>query len=532
MSEAAQDLGAQWREEWAVAQKIKGPSMKSDSVFYRNIEEELDLSRKSGLCFPIHLPSHVTDFSTCDVLGMGHTGALREEFLRELEANPGFYMGAGGSRLLDGTTKYQDSFEKEFAELMGVESALVVHSGWTANQAIFSTVPRSGDVLVYDELMHATALSGMKISLALDQRPFRHNDVDHFIEVMEAVKESTPLVKAGKRCVIIGVESYYSMDGDICPLRELIDAAKDIFPHGNAQFVVDEAHSFGVCGPEGTGFVREQGLTDEVAITMVTFTKALSGAGACVLSNNTIRSLLVNQAKVFICSVAPPFTLLASSRAGVRLMRSQKMQQAREYLHDLTLFYLDTLTSHPVYKKAYHKGMIDMPVHEDGAWHETPITHIVPLWTRRPKHALYLAFHLTKDGFNGCYIVFPIVGKGEDRVRLFLHAHNTKEDVKNLIQSIVTWIQEMLNIEASGDKNKLPAAARLAFDIIESDRRATNGDSAVISKVPTNATTRVTAKDINEVSKEGRGLSIIDSISSLKGSLNSLGRVEMPSRLV
>jgi 8-amino-7-oxononanoate synthase len=279
MPEGTKDFGAQWREEWAVAQKIKGPNMKDKSVFYRNIEEELDLSRKAGLGFPIHLPSHVTDFSTCDVLGMNHTGALREEFLKELDANPGFYMGAGGSRLLDGTTKYQDTFEKELAELMGVESALVVHSGYTANQAIFSTVPRSGDVLVYDELMHATALSGMKISLALDQRPFRHNDVEHFIEVMEAVKESSPLVKSGKRCVIVGVESYYSMDGDICPLKELIEAAKEIFPHGNAQFIVDEAHSFGVCGPEGTGFVREQGLTDEVAITMATFTKALGGAG-------------------------------------------------------------------------------------------------------------------------------------------------------------------------------------------------------------------------------------------------------------
>jgi 8-amino-7-oxononanoate synthase len=279
MSEVTKDLGAQWREEWAVAQKIKGPSMKNSSVFYRNIEEELDLSRKSGIGFPIHLPSHVTDFSSCDVLGMGHTGALREEFLKELDANPSFYMGAGGSRLLDGTSKYHDSFEKEMAGLMDYESALVVHSGYTANQAIFSTVPRSGDVLVYDELMHATALSGMKISLALDQRPFRHNDVEHFIETMEAIKDSTPLVKAGKRCVIVAVESYYSMDGDICPLRELIEAAKEIFPHGNAQFVVDEAHSFGVCGPEGTGFVREQGLTDEVAITMVTFTKALSGAG-------------------------------------------------------------------------------------------------------------------------------------------------------------------------------------------------------------------------------------------------------------
>jgi 8-amino-7-oxononanoate synthase len=278
-SETGTDYGALWRSEWADAQEIKGPKYKDKSVFYRNIEEELDLARQTGHCLPLHLPSHIRDFSTCDVLGLGHTGALREEFLKELEANPGFHMGAGGSRLCDGTTRYQDMFEKEMAELMGVESALVVHSGWTANQAIFSTVPRSGDVIVFDELMHATALAGMKVSLALEQKPFRHNDVEHFIEVMEHVKETVPLVKAGKRCVIVGVESYYSMDGDICPLRELIQAAKEIFPQGNAVFVVDEAHSFGVTGPNGLGFVKEQGLEDEVAIRMVTFGKALSGSG-------------------------------------------------------------------------------------------------------------------------------------------------------------------------------------------------------------------------------------------------------------
>lgn len=274
------DHGAQWRREWADAQKLMAPGLKGSSVFYRNIEEELDLARQTGGGLPLHLPSHTIDFSSCDVLGLGQSGALREEFLKELDDNPGFPMTAGGSRLMDGTSRYHDRLEREIAELVGVESALVVHSGFTANQAIWSTVPRSGDVLVYDELMHATALAGMKVSLALEQRPFRHNDVDHFIEIMEDVKETMPLVKAGKRCVIIGVESYYSMDGDICPLRELIDAAKDIFPQGNAQFIVDEAHSFGCMGPNGgLGFVKEQGLEDEVAIIMTTLCKALAASG-------------------------------------------------------------------------------------------------------------------------------------------------------------------------------------------------------------------------------------------------------------
>ncbi|KAK2021942.1 PLP-dependent transferase [Colletotrichum zoysiae] len=474
MSEATNDWGVQWRQEWADAQKIKGPSMKNKSVFYRNIEEELDLSRKAGLSFPIHLPNHMADVSSCDTLGMGHSGAIKEEFLKELQANPDYYIGATGSRLLDGTTNYQDSFEKELADLMGVESALVVHSGYTANSAIFSTVPRTGDVIVYDELMHATALSGMKISLALDQRPFRHNDVDHFIEVMEAVKESNALVRAGKRCVIVAVESYYSMDGDICPLRELIKAAKDVFPQGNAQFVVDEAHSFGACGPEGTGFVREQGLTDEVAITMATFTKALAGSGG---------------------------------------------ESAREYLHELTLFYLDTLTSHPVYQKAYKKGLVAMPFHEDGAWHETPITHIVPFWTLRPRHALYLSFHLTRDGFNGTGIVFPIVPKGQERVRLVLHAHNTKDEVLRLTNSLATGMQELMDIEASGDKNRLPTAARLAFDLINSDRKVTNGTSS---------------ENTRGVSKDGSSLELNTGISAAKMAslVSGISHMETSSRVI
>lgn len=214
--------------------------------------------------------------------------------------------------------------------------------------------------------------------------------------------------------------------------------------------------------------------------------------------------------------------------------------QARKYLHDLTLFYLDTLTSHPIYKKAYKKGMVDMPVHEDGAWHEVPITHIVPLWTRRPKYALYLAFHLTRDGFNGCNIVFPIVPKGEERVRLFLHAHNTKDEVKGLVNSITTWIQEMLDIEASGDKNKLPSAARLAFDILEKEEQNTNETDSAVVKSVNGAEKDVkddVAKDAVEketVSKDVGNKTFLNGISAFKNRslVNGLKMGDIPSRII
>jgi 8-amino-7-oxononanoate synthase len=275
----AKDLGETWISEWAAVQKLKAPSIKGSSVFYRNLEEELDLARTTGHSLPLHVHSHEIDFSSCDVLSLGSSGALREEFLKELADHPDFQLGAGGSRLMDGHSSYQDTVEREVADYFGVESALILHSGWTANQAIFSTIPRSGDVIVYDELMHATALAGMKLSLALEQRVFRHNDLDAFIEVLEEVRDSQPQVRNGKRSVIIAVESYYSMDGDYCPLEQMIEAAEEIFPHGNAQFVVDEAHSFGVIGPQGKGFVAELGLEDKVAMRMMTFGKSLAGSG-------------------------------------------------------------------------------------------------------------------------------------------------------------------------------------------------------------------------------------------------------------
>lgn len=118
-----------------------------------------------------------------------------------------------------------------------------------------------------------------------------------------------------------------------------------------------------------------------------------------------------------------------------------------------------------------------MPVREDEDWHAEPfITHIVPLWTK-PKHAYYLSFHLVSAGINGTPIVFPVVAKGEDRVRLIMHSFNTEEDVKALVDAVCSWAAEMMEIESSGDKNKLPVAARRAYDQMKANaiNGATNG---------------------------------------------------------
>ena len=334
--------------EWIKAQKAVTPTMKTASVFYRNLEEALDVKRRDHALFTIKpdvlKSGNVVDFGSNDTLSLGASGALRAEFMRELERHPHIPPGAGSSRVMVGNYGYLESAENDMARFHGAETGLIVPSGYEANLAIFTAVPRPGDAIVYDELVHASAHDGIQYSQASVRLPFRHNDVDSFRDVLLSVCDSQPLVRQGKRCVIVAVESFYSMDGDICPLEELIEIAKEICPAGNAQFVIDEAHSTGVVGPRGAGLVSELGLEREVAVRLHTFGKALSASGgtramksfplplvaltfqAIILGNQTLKRALVNLARSVICTTAPSFPVVAAARAGYNLMIAGKTE--------------------------------------------------------------------------------------------------------------------------------------------------------------------------------------------------------------
>ena len=269
--------------KWMKAQTVKAPAMKNAPAFYHNLEEALDVRRRDHALYTIKTniwkDGDAVDFSSNDTLSLGARGVLRAEYMQELERHPNLPLGAGSSRVMDGNYDYLEMVEDEMARFHGAECGLMMGSGFEANLAIFAAIPRPGDAIVYDELVHASTHDGMQQSPALTRIPFRHNNVDSFRDAMISVCDSQPLISQGKRCVIVAVESFYSMDGDICPLKELVEAAKEIFPAGNAQFLVDEAHSTGVVGPKGAGLVCELSLEREVAIRLHTFGKALSASG-------------------------------------------------------------------------------------------------------------------------------------------------------------------------------------------------------------------------------------------------------------
>lgn len=277
-------------KDYLQAQEPIAPRMKDGPCFYRNLEEALDTRRLDHNLVVFRDFTDGVDFSSNDFLSLATTGLLRMAFFDELAKHPNFRLGATSSRLLDGNSAYMETIEKEVAEFHNAEDAIIVNSGYEANGAIYTAIPRPGDAIVYDELVHASTHDGMKNSVTLTRVSFRHNDVDSLEETLVYIRDTQPLIKKGERSVIISVESVYSMDGDVCPLKEFVEIAKEVFPLGNAQFVVDEAHGTGVVGHQGAGLVQALGLEKEIAIRMHTFGKALASNGG--KRNRTWRNVL------------------------------------------------------------------------------------------------------------------------------------------------------------------------------------------------------------------------------------------------
>ncbi|KAH9996379.1 PLP-dependent transferase [Xylariaceae sp. FL0662B] len=255
-------------------QQLHPHSVKALPTFYRNLEEALDVRRSSHSFYSIvqnsWRTSNAVDFCSGDVLGLGTSDARRAEFLAELARHPDFSTGSSGVRLMDGSYTYLEQVEREIASLHGAEAGLIVGSAFEANVAVWTALLRPGDVVVHDALVHASTHEGVRQGSAMQKVEFPHNDVEGFRRAL----------LQGKCSIVVAVESIYSIDGDVCPLRELVDVAKELFRgQGNVQFIVDEAHSVSVIGPKGTGLVCELGLEKEIAVVVHSFGKAIGATG-------------------------------------------------------------------------------------------------------------------------------------------------------------------------------------------------------------------------------------------------------------
>ncbi|MEO7915388.1 MAG: 8-amino-7-oxononanoate synthase, partial [Novosphingobium sp.] len=254
------------------------------------------------------IPQAGADFSSNDYLGLGGSGLLAAAARAALDR--GVPVGSGGSRLLRGNHAEHEALEADAAAYFGSESALFFSTGYAANSALLSTLPQRGDLIIHDELIHASAHEGMRLGRATAVAA-RHNDLDHFARIASDYRRG-----GGTGTVWFAVESLYSMDGDFAPLDGLIELADS---HGGV-LLIDEAHATGLFGPQGQGLAAHLEGRGNV-VTLRTFGKALGCEGALLCGPAVMRDFLINRGRGFIFSTAPSPLMAAIARAALRLVR-------------------------------------------------------------------------------------------------------------------------------------------------------------------------------------------------------------------
>lgn len=250
-------------------------------AFNDHLVAAINKRQKLGYSFSLPAPvdrSKIVDFGTNDTLSLSSSGVLREETLREIARNPDFQSGWSGSRVNQGAP-YIDELEKHIALFHGAPDGLFFNSGYEGNSAIFSTLPGNGDAIVYDSLIHASIHDGMKVTRASIVRPFEHNDLASLHRVVNNLKEISSPIREGRSTVFISFETVYSMEGDLAPVKEIVELVKEALPLGNFILIADEAHSNGLLGPNGAGYISALGLERDVAVRLHTCSKGLGSAG-------------------------------------------------------------------------------------------------------------------------------------------------------------------------------------------------------------------------------------------------------------
>ncbi|MGL4396351.1 MAG: 8-amino-7-oxononanoate synthase [Hyphomicrobium sp.] len=341
------------------------------------------------------------DFTSNDYLALANSEPLRVAVQDAIAR--GVPIGAGGSRLLRGNHVEHESLEDEAARFFGAESALFFGGGFVANSAIFSTLPARGDLIVHDELIHASAHEGMRLSKA-NSISVAHNDAQAFDDAICNWRSA-----GGTGQPWIAVESLYSMDGDTAPLADLAAIAD----RHDAMLVIDEAHATGVFGRGGRGLGADLEGRRNV-ISLHTCGKALGVMGALVLAPRDIREFLINRSRAFIYATAPSPLVAASVRAALRIQATEP--ERRERLHALISRSSDKLAA-----------LSDV----------TPSgSQIQPIIVGSDVRAVTLAAALKARGFDIRAIRPPTVPEGTARLRLTLTLHTSEDMVAALVNAI------------------------------------------------------------------------------------------------
>lgn len=349
-----------------------------------------------------------------DYLGMGQHPAVLEAMHEALD-NVG--AGSGGTRNISGTTAYHKRLEAELADLHDKEAALVFSSAYIANDATLSTLRKlfPGLIIYSDALNHASMIEGIK-RFDGAKRIFRHNDVAHLRQLLEADDPAAPK--------LIAFESIYSMDGDFGPIEAICDLADEF----NALTYLDEVHAVGMYGPRGGGVAERDGLSSRIDIFNGTLGKAFGVFGGYIAGSAKMCDAVRSYAPGFIFTTSLPPVVAAGAAAAIRFLKSDDGQVLR-----------DTQQLNARILKMRLKSL-GMPIIDHGS-------HIVPVHVGHPVHCKMLSDMLLRD--YGIYVQpinFPTVPRGTERLRFTPSPVHDPKQIDHLVRAMdALWSHCELN---------------------------------------------------------------------------------------
>jgi 8-amino-7-oxononanoate synthase len=356
---------------------------------------------------------NLIDFSSNDYLGFSSSKIIFKKTLEILKHHKLEVNGATGSRLLSGNHALYNEAEDVITKFHNTEAALIFNSGYDANIGLFSSVPQRGDLILYDELCHASIRDGIRMSNAKAFK-FKHNDLNDLTKNIENLRSTLSRVE-----VYIVTESVFSMDGDQSDLRAVIAICKKY----NCNLIVDEAHAVGVFGSTGEGLVQELGIENEIFARIVTFGKALGCHGAAILGTNDLKEYLINFARSFIYTTGlPPHTVATILSVYQELQNNSIVQnKLKSNIAVLQLMLKEN-------------SLVSQFIRSNSAIQSCLISG-----NDKVKEASMV---LEKYSLDVKPILSPTVTEGKERLRICLHSYNTKEEITQLVMCLVEYIKK------------------------------------------------------------------------------------------
>jgi 8-amino-7-oxononanoate synthase len=362
------------------------------------VRGRLSTAQSAGLARHLRNPAGI-DLSSNDYLGLASNGHLSTRMALGAELDG---CGSTGSRLLRGQRTVFANLEKRFADFKGTEAALYFGSGYAANLAVLSTFPERGDVVFSDQLNHASLIDGMRLSRA-ERMIFPHASVDALRQLMQST------ATAGQHFLV--TESVFSMDGDFAPLAEYAKACRE----SGAAVIVDEAHAVGIYGARGSGIVEAAGIAEDVFLSINPAGKALGVGGAFVAGAAWAIDYMIQYARPFIFSTAPPPSMAYALDAALDLIGSEPERRSR--VLELTAFLRALLTQIGI--SAPPRG-----------------SQIIPVHLGDNTRATNVAGALQAEGFDVRAIRPPTVPEGTSRLRISVNLTLREADLRRFVHSL------------------------------------------------------------------------------------------------